>query len=306
TVRQSLLPFPQYSGAMNPANAPLGKTWYDSLQITVNKRFSHGLSFNFNYNYAKNLDLNGSPDVFNRQMGKDLSGNDIPHQLRLSAQYEVPKLTGTGLPVISNRFASYALSGWGVGWYLEYRSTTPVGRPGSTSTTPISNFLGRGPGGAQLKKNADGTDMNPWSVDWTDYDGTHHTDPIDVNCHCFDPTKTVVLNPAVWENIPDGQWGAQQTAIRGFRGIRTPVESANFSRNFRMKEKMNLNLRVEFQNVLNRTQYPGISLASFQNAPTKFTSGANAGLYSGGFGTIVPTSGTSGQRTGSFVARFTF
>jgi hypothetical protein len=69
---------------------------------------------------------------------------------------------------------------------------------------------------------------------------------------------------------------------------------------------MNLNIRVEFQNVFNRTQYPAISLTNFQNAPTKFTSGANAGLYSGGFGTIVPTSGTAGQRTGSFVARFSF
>ncbi|MEP6962154.1 MAG: TonB-dependent receptor, partial [Acidobacteriota bacterium] len=52
SVRSSLLPFPQYSGSMNPANAPLGKTWYDALQVTVNKRFSHGLSFNFNYNYS--------------------------------------------------------------------------------------------------------------------------------------------------------------------------------------------------------------------------------------------------------------
>ncbi|MEO5922327.1 MAG: TonB-dependent receptor [Bryobacteraceae bacterium] len=306
SVRQSLLPFPQYSGAMNPANAPLGKTWYDSLQVTVNKRFSHGLSFNFNYNYSKSLDLMSSPDVFNRQMGKDLGDFDIPHQMRLSAQYEVPRLSNTGLPVISNRFVSYALSGWGVGWYLEYRSTGLVGRPGSTSTTPISQFLGRGPGGAQLKKNADGTDMNPWSVDWVDYDGVRHTDPIDVNCHCFDPTKTVVLNPAAWQNIPDGQWGAQQTSIRNFRGVRFPTESGNFSRNFRIKEKMNLNLRVEFQNVFNRTQFPGISLTNFQNAPTRFTSGANNGLYSGGFGTIVPTSGTTGQRTGSFVARFTF
>jgi hypothetical protein len=30
TVRQSLLPFPQYGGLMNPSGAPLGNSWYDS------------------------------------------------------------------------------------------------------------------------------------------------------------------------------------------------------------------------------------------------------------------------------------
>ena len=46
-----------------------------------------------------------------------------------------------------------------------------------------------------------------------------HTDPIEINCHCFDPTKTVVLNLLAWQNIPDGQWGAQQQRFwRDFRG----------------------------------------------------------------------------------------
>ncbi len=55
TVRQSLFPFPQYN-SNGLAGAPLGNTWYDSLQVNVTQRFSHGLSFNLNYNYSKNLD----------------------------------------------------------------------------------------------------------------------------------------------------------------------------------------------------------------------------------------------------------
>ena len=27
----------------------------------------------------------------------------------------------------------------------------------------------------------------------------------DPNCHCFDPSKTFVLNPAAWVNPPAGQ-----------------------------------------------------------------------------------------------------
>ena len=83
TVRQSIRPFPQYNTSINPTLAPLGKTWYDSLQITLTKRFSHGLTLNGNYTFSKSLYLMNSPDVFNPQLGKDLSPNDLPHQFRL-------------------------------------------------------------------------------------------------------------------------------------------------------------------------------------------------------------------------------
>ena len=124
--------------------------------------------------------------------------------------------------------------------------------------------------------------------------------------------SNVVLNPAAWENIPDGQWGAQQSTLRFFRGIRIPNESANFSRNFRLKEGVNLNVRVEFQNIFNRmlwTNFPTTILNStgnFATAPTKFTTGPNTGLYSGGFGTLNVTGGVTSQRAGSFVARISF
>jgi hypothetical protein len=300
TVRQSLVQFPQYSGLLTPSGAPLGKTWYDSLQTTVTKRFSHGLTFNGNYTFSKNLDLMSTPDPYNRNLGKNLSINDLPHQFRFSSQYEVPRVHSE-LPVLKNRAVSYALSGWGVGLSLSYQSAGLVGLPTSSGTTPISQFLGYGPGPAQLIPG-----MNPWSVDWTDYSGTHHTDPIDVNCHCFDPTKTVVLNPAAWTNVPNGQFAANQSSIRSFRGIRAPGENANFSRNFRIKERASLNIRVEFTNIFNRMQLPAITLGNFASAPVKFTSGPNAGLYSSGFGTLNPTAGTTGQRTGLLVARFQF
>jgi len=71
---------------------------------------------------------------------------------------------------------------------------------------------------------------------------------------------------------------------------------------------MALNIRVEFSNIFNRLQLGAINLGNFASAPTKFTTGANAGLYSGGFGTIVSplTGSVTGQRAGSLVARFTF
>lgn len=286
TVRQSLLPFPQYSAGLSPAQAPLGKTWYDSLQLNVTQRFNRGISFNFNYTLAKALDLMSSPDIFNRSMGKDL-GNDIPQQLRMTAEYQVPKLQNV------NRMVSYVLGDWGLGWYFQYQSATLLGRPANQNNQPISQWLGRGPGPAQWN----GQPL--FSTNWTDYDGKVHTEELDINCHCYDPTKTVVLNPAAWGNIPNGQWGAQQTGIRQFRGIRQPQENINMSRNFRIKERVVFHVRVEFQNATNRTRLPQPGVGNFTAAPTRFTTGANTGLYNGGFGTVLPTSGTAGARTGT-------
>ena len=313
SVLQSLRAYPQYNNSGLVA-APLGKTWYDALQVNVTQRFNHGLSFNFNYTYSKNLELTSSVDPFNRQLGKDLSGNDIPHVARLTLQYQVPRFRNSGSQLLSNRIVSSILSDWGVGVYLNYQSAPLINRPVSSGSVPINQFLGYGPGSAQLKTNADGSYMSPWSVDWTDYSGKHHTDPIDINCHCFDPTTTVVLNPDAWENIPPGQFGAQQTGLRFFRGVRHPTENANISRTFRITERVQLNVRAEFNQVLNRMQVPQIStvspfntsLPNFASAPRTFTSGANKGLYSSGFGTILPTSGTSGMRTGQLIARITF
>jgi len=297
-MRQNLLPFPQFTGGISPTGAPLGKNWYDALQVTITKRLSHGLSLNANYTYSKTLDLSSSPDVFNRNLGKDISAIDLPHQFRLSAEYTVPKLNHG---MLGNKFVSAVLSDWGMGWYLSYQSalipiTGILARPTSTSTTPISQFLGRGPGSAQL---IDGQSL--WSTDWTDYDGVHHTDPLDINCHCFDPTKTIVLNKNAWANIPDGQWGAQQSSIRGFRGFRAPQENVNFSRNFRVKERMTVQIRAEFANAFNRLRLPTPNVGNFSSAPTIVN-----GIYTGGFGTVVPGGGTAGARSGTLIGRVTF
>lgn len=305
TVRQSLLPFPQYTNPMTPALAPLGKTWYDSLQVTATKRYSHGLMVNANYTLSKNLDLMGSPDIFNRQLGKNLSANDIPQQLRITAEYRTPGTRNTGIRGLSNPVVSYILEGWGVGAYLQYQSAAILARPTSVSPNnlAINQWLGRGPGPAQWNG------QSLYSVNWVDYDGKQRTDPLDINCKCYDPAKTILLNPQAWTNVPDGEWANNFSSIRQYRNIRQPNENLNFSRNFRIKEGIDLNVRVEFQNVFNRTRLSipgGNSQTAFNALPNTFPSGANRGLYSAGFGTLLPTSGTPGSRTGLFVGRLTF
>ena len=55
TIGQALKPFPQYSGISDPW---LGcrQLAYHSLQVSLNNRFSRGLTFMINYTFSKELD----------------------------------------------------------------------------------------------------------------------------------------------------------------------------------------------------------------------------------------------------------
>jgi hypothetical protein len=59
TIAQMLTAFPQYSG-VSDTWGNVGNFSFNSLQITVVQRMSHGLTFNFNYTYAKNIGDDGT------------------------------------------------------------------------------------------------------------------------------------------------------------------------------------------------------------------------------------------------------
>lgn len=298
TVRQSIRPFPQYNTSLQTLVAPMGLTWYDSLQTVVTKRVSHGLSVNGNFTWSKTLSLMSNPDVYNpAQLGKNLAANHVPYQFRVSAEYTVPRID-SGNRFLGNKILRNMLSDWGTGWYVQLQSGALLALPASAGTDPISNTLGRGPGPAQRVAG-----QSLWSSNWTDYDGVVHNTPIDINCHCFDPAKTNVLNPAAWANVPNNQWGASQTTFfDDYRSFRRPTTNVNFSRNFRLKERVILQIRVEWQNAFNRLILPNPTTTGFTAAPQ-----TNAlRQFTSGFGTVVPISGTSGQRQGQFIGRISF
>ncbi len=97
SVAQSLRPFPQF-GSLLGFGAPLGKTWYDSFQMKVTKRFSHGLDFTYTYTYQKELTLGAESetgggqvnDIFNRNTNKTISGFSRPQVSVLASQLHDP------------------------------------------------------------------------------------------------------------------------------------------------------------------------------------------------------------------------
>ena len=123
----------------------------------------------------------------------------------------------------------------------------------------------------------------------------------DLNCHCFDPNTTFVLNPKAWVNPPAGLYGVAAAYYNDYRDRRRPAESISLGRTFRITEKTNLQIRAEFTNMFNRTV---LNSPTSANALATQTRNA-AGQTTAGFG-YINNANTTGQRQGQMVARFSF
>jgi hypothetical protein len=285
TVAQSLRPMPEY---LNPVNTwpPLGDTWYNSLQAKATKRFSHGLDFTYSFTWSKQLVIGSEQDynyfgfvapatnnVYNRPVNKYLSGFDQPFLSVIAGSYTLPKLA-------TNRALSWAIRDWQIGSVLRYGTGLPIQIPLSTTNmatyTFQNTFVNRVPGVPLFKQN--------------------------LNCHCFDPNTTFVLNPAAWSNPQLGQWGTAAAYYSDYRQQRRPGENMSIARNFRIKERANLQIRAEFTNILNRAEINNPTSGNAFATPTVNSTGKTTA----GFGWINTASVAVPPRQGTLVARFTF
>jgi hypothetical protein len=269
----------------------LGDNWYNSLQLKVVKRLSHGLDVSYNFTWSKTLTrgIEGQMnDIFNRDTNKFLSGSDRPLVSNINISYTVPVAPWTG-----NKLLKYVLSDWQMGALLTYSSGTPIVVPGSTNqlssqTFSTASYLNRKPGVPLFLQ--------------------------DLNCHCFDPTTTLVLNKDAWEAPPGGTYGTSPAYYNDFRGQRRPVENFNVGRTFRIRESMSFSVRAEFVNIFNRTVLPAPSAATPLTATTCFLSGVSGpagactpgAAYASGYGVESTLGITGGTRTGQMVARLRF
>jgi Carboxypeptidase regulatory-like domain/TonB dependent receptor len=279
TVAQSLRPFPQF-GNLASRWSPLGNNWYDSLQVKVTKRRSHGLDLSAAFTWQKEL-VRGSDDqgggggnindVFNRANQKSISGNSQPLVFVTAFNYEIPTFA-------KNKFLRQIAGGWTIGGIVRYATGLPILVPGSQNA--LNALLFRG------------TRMNRVSGQ-----------PLfskDLDCHCIDPNKELTLNPAAWTDAAAGQWGVSAPYYNDYRANRRPDEQINIGRIFRIRERYTLQLRGEFFNAFNR-----LILAAPSSGNPFATTTTSAGRLTGGFGWINPLSSGS-PRNGQVVLRFQF
>src|SRR5207253_4933172 len=141
----------------------------------------------------------------------------------IGVNFTTLRLAGSGW--LGNKALSLAARDWQVGAVLRYGSGLPIQSPGATTNlatyTGQNTFANRVPGVPLFTQ--------------------------DLNCHCFDPSTTFVLNPAAWTQPAPGTFGTAAAYYSDYRYQRRPTENMSLARKFELvKEKLNLTIRVQF------------------------------------------------------------
>jgi hypothetical protein len=285
SLQSALYPYPQF-GSVNPSGSPTGNSKYDSLQVKVTKRFSHGLQGSGAYTWSQGFNRATRQDFFNPASAAWALQNYPPQVLTFNMIYTVPK--ASFLP----RYVNAVSKDWQLGWYSRYQSGPYLTPP----TSPTANFL--------------------TSEDLRVPGQPLYTPGVDINDHgSYNAYYSQVLNPKAWAPCPTNSvCPATAVLYKDFRGPRIPAENANIGRHFRVgKEgKYDFYLRGEFVNIFNRTLFatPTGFTTNPQNLPAKGAGGGT--IYTSGFGVfsnayLTPnTPYTNSGRTGTVIARFQF
>jgi len=307
TVSQMLRPYPQF-GSIFVLWAPLGNTWYDSLQAKLTKRFSRGLDMTASYTYQKELTVGTetqdtafevNPAIINLnnlRSNKGLSASSVPHRLVIAGTYTTPEWAQAYRPL------RYGLKDWRIGFYLVYQSGLPILAPlAQNYPNPSSELSLCAPFSVLGGCNTSAFFSAPASFETRKPGASLYTQ--DINSH-YDPGHTLVLNSAAWANPPSGQFGTGAGYYNDYRYRRAPTENFSLERIFRVGKEgaRTLTIRAELNNAFNRTRIPNPS-----NTFSQFPPGYNPdGTLASGFGFSSGWINTGGQRTGQLVARFNF
>jgi hypothetical protein len=302
TVAQVLRPYPQF-GSIGASGSDRGYSWYDALQTKVTKRYARGFTASGSFTWQKELEYGVSVvnNVYNPKVNKTISSFSQPLVLAIGASYQMPV-------VGPNRLVRTVLRDWTIGTFFKYASGFPILVPSAQNN--LQNLLfgnsSSTQSGTTSASSASGTFANRVAGQ-----------PLflkDLNCHCIDPNKDFVLNPAAWSDPAPGTFGTSAAYYNDYRFQRHPAEQIGIGRLFAIREGMSLELRVEFFNAFNRAQMADPTFANALATQAR----NNKGVPASGFGYINSQSpgnasiidnqtGLGGiPREGQFLVRFKF
>jgi hypothetical protein len=129
-ARERLLrPYPQFDAVNTTTNE--GESWYNALQMGLQKRFSSGYTIGLNYTYSRFEEatefLNGTDEMPTRE----ISNQDVPHRLTVNGIFELPFGQGRRFGSAMNPVANMIAGGWQVQGVYTYQSGFPVGNFGN-------------------------------------------------------------------------------------------------------------------------------------------------------------------------------
>jgi hypothetical protein len=247
---------------MGYGNVPMqiweGNSSYHSLQLQATRRYSKGIQYGVVYTHSKAMDYSegdsttsgGVAHYLNRSVWNyGLAGYDRPNIFTFYFLLDVPKLS----KLLPNPIIKAVFDGWQLSDITSFISGAPLAV--SIGTSPSVNFVGGGDGSRPIMLANPNLPSGQRSVN-TWYNVAAFGEPVPVapgsctSAGC--PALTI-------QNI--GDMPAMPIRGPGVNNFQTSV-----FKNIRIKERLNVQLRMEAYHTFNHTQFSGVGTSIQYNA----------------------------------------
>lgn len=292
-----------------------GTDHYDSLQTTLNRRFSKGLTAGLQWTYGHSIgDTGGSNEAqttqnpFNFRQDRGNNAFDVRHSANMSILYSLPAK-------LKNRAADSALGGWEVGGILNTRTGLPVditlSRPDIISRVDAT--------GQYVTTFTAGTTTavinNPYGGAFRNNRRPDVVAGVDPFLHTGD--DKVFLNPAAFSIPQPGTFG--NLGRFALHGPGLTQFDFTLHKRFNLDEVRNLEFRAEFYNIFNHVNFANPPAVLANALPSKasstgnilqpgqpFTAAAAGGTFGIANSTVSKDVGLGAQRQIQLSLRFNF
>ena len=300
-----------------------GNANYNSLQVQVNRRYTHGFQYGIAYTYSKTFDYSKDDDTGDVSNGrpyvaynKGVADFDQTHIFTLNYIYDVPSLSHHS----SNRFLRLLLDDYQISGTTSFATGKPKtfgtgtglnwGFSGGSYTIALGSTCGAG--FIQTSTDTSKKTATCTATTITDYTGGEINARPVLSCDPNKPTGATdstglafSINPACFGKPDSYGIGALQRNL-----LRMPSVFNNdiaFFKNIRFKEKREIQLRWEIYNVFNHTNFADINGAMTFAVDTgtpavngacptgfSFAPGSTSQCAGSTFGQVIQTSTTFG------------
>lgn len=266
TRRQLLRPFPNFGDINTSVND--GESWYNSAQLSLNKRFSEGYGLQFSYTRSKWLEATEFLNPADENPIKQRSPQDTPNRFSMSGFFELPMGRGKLLFSNANRLANMIVGGWQIQGTYVYQTGFPLRFANDLF------YLGGQPGLPKSEQTV---------AHW--FNTAAFVSPVGgtPTCGAFPGGSANCGTPV--DHLRTFPFFLDEVRIDPINNV-----DLGLRKDIQLREKMKIQLRVEFINAFNHPLFPG---------PT-----VNAG--SSGFGAISTSNQLNYARRAQLAAKFIF
>lgn len=252
--RRLLTAFPQFGNVSTTEYN--GTSEFHSLQFQFVKRFTKGLSMNGSYTWSREHLKNQYLNPQDTELTEYISPNERPHRFTFSSIYELPIGKGRTYANDWHPAVDAILGGWQVQGLYEWQSGEPLLLPSlyfGGDLDALESKLGKSDGSGLRY----GVDMPAWDISGFNIGG---------------------VVPGVANNFTSGSAISLRNlpfTVDGLRNQRFLKVDVGMSKNFRIREGMKIQVRVDAINLLNRPYFssPNVTASSssfgFTTAPVR-------------------------------------